>query len=169
MNKFATLVEALRFKKVTFYTVRLDEHETNLFLQFINAHADDGTSREELATIRKWIGKIGSEIGATAPYFRSEAFRGGDASALPPPAQFLETSCDLRLYCMRVNSSSVVLFGGAVKTAPTAQECNQVRPHFMLANKLTKAIHRAIQAGDIKIHPVTGRLVFDENLTLEIT
>jgi hypothetical protein len=58
-----------------------------------------------------------------------------------------------------------VLFSGAEKTADKAQDCDQVRPHFQLANRLAKAIDQAIREGEIAISPETGWLIYADDLT----
>ena len=58
-------------------------------------------------------------------------------------------------------------FNGAEKTAQTAQECDNVRPHFTLANQLTQAIDQAIKDGDIQFSE-NDDLIFEPTLTLEI-
>ena len=166
MDKFATIKIAIRFKEVTFYTVQFEGETSDLFLSFINSHVK--TFKDEISIIRSWIQKIGNQIGAQEQYFRDESFQGGDAKALPPPAKFLHLDCDLRLYCMRVNPNAVILFGGAQKTAQTAQDCKNVRPHFLLANQITKAIDHAFKNQDITIDLKTGRLIFDPDLTLKL-
>ncbi|MEM8524684.1 MAG: hypothetical protein AAGG68_08570 [Bacteroidota bacterium] len=88
-----------------------------MFLQFLNAHANE-TYEEELSIIRVWLQRIGDKIGAEEKYFRHEAFRRGDARALPPRTKFLDSDCNLRLYCMRVNRHAVILFNGAKKPLP---------------------------------------------------
>lgn len=169
MNIFATIQQAVRFKKVTYYTVVIlgdDEGEDkNLFLNFINNHCNE--YNEELSTIRFWFKKIGNEIGAKERYFRHEEFR-GEAMALPPPIQYLEFSCDLRLYCMLINENIVFLFDGAIKTENNAQDCPQVRPHFLLANRISKAIRRAIASKEIEVIQGSMELLFDKDLTLKI-
>lgn len=166
MNRFATIVEAVRFKKVVYYTITFED-EAPLFEQFINNH-NTPQYAEDLSIIRSWLKKIGDEVGATQRYFRSEGFRKGSAQALPPPARFLDISCQLRLYCMRINSEIVILFNGAEKTKQTAQECDQVRPHFLLANRLTSIIDNLIIEKEIIIDDHEGCLLFDENLKFEI-
>ncbi len=168
MNRFATLVELFRFSRVTYYSVQFfEEQDITLFQEFLESHATEEFEKE-LAILRSWIRKIGEEIGAQERYFRHEAWRGGDARALPPPARHLAGECKLRLYCMRVNERAVILFGGGFKTARTAQECPNTRPHFILANRLCRVIQRAIQERDIEIDSLTGELIFDPNLELEL-
>ncbi len=167
MHKFATITPVYRLKKVTYYSIHFEGEEDSLFARFVDEHSDEAFY-EQLSLIRSWLRKLGDEIGADERYFRHEAFRGGDARALPPPARYIDLDCPLRLYCMRMNAGAVILFGGAEKTAATAQECENVRPHFLLANRLTKAIDQALRAGDISIDPQTGELLFDDDLTLTL-
>lgn len=166
MNKFATLIEEIPFRKVSYYSVRYLDEEDSLFLNFLNEHSDE-SYEEQLSIIQFWLGKIGNEIGADRNYFRNE----DHAHALPPkakdveyPTEFINVDCNLRLYCLRLTKSSVILFGGGVKTAQKAQFCENVRPHFELANELTKIIYGLIKSREILINRKTGRLMFDQNL-----
>ncbi len=168
MNKFVKIIPAIRYKKVYYYSVQFEDEEASLFLQFVNNHLED-EYKEQMAIIRTWLKKIGNDIGADIDYFRPEGFRGGDASALPPSFKYIAVECDLRLYCMRISKSIVILFNGAKKTAQTAQECPSVRPHFLLANRIAKAIDRAIiEDRDIIIDDENGELIFGEDLMLQI-
>ena len=167
MNRFATIERAIAFKKATYYTVRMEGDGETLFLNFINSHSSE-EFMEEMAIIRAWIRKLGEEVGVREQYLRYEAYRGGDARAFPPPARYIDVDCSLRLYCMRVNDHVAFLFSGARKTAETAQECDNVRPHFLLANKISKAIYQAIKDGDIHIDEQANELYFDPDLILEV-
>lgn len=164
---FANILIAIRFKKITYYTIHIEDEETNLFLQFINNHKSHEYN-EQMAIIRAWLRKLGEEIGAQERYFRFEGFRGGDARALPPPARYINVDCDLRLYCMRLSDGIVFLFNGAAKTENNAQDCDNVRPHFILANKITQAIDQALKDGDIKINETNRRLDIREGLIIEL-
>lgn len=169
MNKFGNIVTAFRFNKVTYYTVKFEDEDDPLFQKFIKKHQGE-TYGAHLAIIRRWLTNLGNLYGADERYFRREAFRGGDARALPPPAQELnieDKNCSLRLYCMRLSERAVVLFNGGEKTAQTAQECDNVRSHFLLANKLSRVIDQAIQNGEIQIDG-HGDLKFNPSLILEL-
>jgi hypothetical protein len=76
MNTFGTIIPAIQFNKVFYYTIYLEDEEESLFLGFINNH-QSGEHTESMALIRSWLSKLGEEIGAKEPYFRFEAFRGG--------------------------------------------------------------------------------------------
>jgi len=162
MNMFANIVVAIRFKKITYYSIKFENEKDPIFIQFFNNHKG-ADHNEPISIIRSWLKKLGEEIGADTRYFRPEAA----AHALPPPARYIHVDCSLRLYCMRINERAVILFNGAEKTAQTAQECDNVRPHFTLANQLTQVIDQAIIDGDIQFSE-NDDLIFEPTLTLEI-
>lgn len=163
MNTFATILEVISFRKVTYYTIQIEGEDLDLFTDFVQRHTDD--YKEQLDVIQTWLKKVGDDIGARANEFRFEAAYGGDARALPP--RFI-SGTDLRLYCMLFDKHNVILFNGAIKTAETAQECDNVRPHFEMANRLSKAIHQAKIEGEITINETTERLEFDDDFEMMI-
>ena len=159
MNNFAEIILVQRFKKVNYYTIKLEDDEFSLFEQFIRMHTVE--NRNKLNHILAWIKVIGDKIGAKPEYFRNES-KNGSALGLPPIGAdrvptFVEyndetekeenTPNNLRLYCYRLGDNVVFLFNGDVKTAETAQECKNVKPHFELANELTNVLDKAIGKG----------------------
>ena len=160
MNNFAEIILVQRFKKVSYYSVSINE-EDSLFREFVAKHTD--TNREKLNHIMAWIKVIGEKFGAKENYFRNES-ETADTRALPPKGKnrepiYVETddtgveqnaSNNLRLYCMRISDNVVFLFSGDIKTADKAQDCKNVRPHFQLANRLTKLIDKALVDKEIK-------------------
>lgn len=160
MNNFAEIILVQRFNKVSYYSVSINE-EDSLFRQFVNKHTM--ANKEKLNHILKWINLVGNKTGAHEQYFRDES-ETADTRALPPKGKnrepaYVETDASgiehnaensLRLYCMRLNENVVFLFNGDIKTAETAQKCDNVRSHFQMANKLTALIDKAIKEGEIK-------------------
>jgi hypothetical protein len=172
MSKFATILIAHELLYVTFYTIKIkgepqsEGESLPLFHQFINDHSSE-RFKKHLDVIKNLIRGMGNEHGARRERFRNEAYGGGEAVALPSYIEYTRKKCDLRLYCMWINENAVFLFGGGEKTALTAQECDNVRSHFLLANELTKAIDKAIRNRELKIAP-NGRLIFEPNFTFEL-
>ena len=164
MNTFAKIIIVATFKKVIYYSLLKEGEQSNMFLEFVNRIATDEKLTEDLKLINVWLKKIGDKHGAKEHYFRPEKA----ASALPPPARYLEYSSKLRLYCMRVNENAVVLFSGALKTAVKAQHCPNVKPYFEEANKISNQIDAAIVDKRIKINKVTGRLIVEKDFTIEL-
>lgn len=156
MNTFAHIKPIVRYKKVAYYSVVINDNKESLFESFINCH--ENTEKEKLNHILEWIKFIGDKYGAQPHYFRPEA-ETADTSALPPKGKDRKphyTECgrtkanSLRLYCLRANNNVVFLFSGGIKTKQTAQECPNVKSHFKLANQLTKAIDEAFKNKDIE-------------------
>jgi hypothetical protein len=168
VNTFASLERVFALKKVTFYTVRLEGAQRTLWEQFLDDHEDEQFD-DDLNILRSALVRIGNETGARPQFFRFEGDRGGDASALPPPTHLLQgETTSLRLYCLRFSTSVVILFSGAVKTAPTPQECDQVRAHFQLANRICRAIQEAVRAQELNEDPL-GNLLFDDDFELDLS
>ncbi len=155
MNNFATIKHIQSFDQVAYYSVCLEQDDGgSLFELFLEKHAR--TNRDKLNHILAWIKVIG-KVGAKPFYFRNEA-ETADTQGLPPQGvdreptyvEYDEESGEatnapnnLRLYCFRANDHVVFLINGDVKTAASAQECDNVRPHFRMANRLTELIERS--------------------------
>lgn len=155
MNTFAHIKPIAEYNKVAYYSICIDDKETSLFEDFIKEQTKENSKK--LDHILNWLEQIGNNYGARTDYFRPEG-ETADTSALPPKGinrkpQYTEhrknKANTLRLYCLRANESVVFLFNGDIKTKRTAQECPNVRPHFKLANKLTKAIDEAFKDDEI--------------------
>jgi len=143
MNRFATIEEVEQFDKVTYYTIKFEDRDESEFENFLSKHQNNPTIKDEYNDLIAWITIIGNKIGAKPTYFRQE----NRANALPPPSRFVEIDYlqNLRLYCMWISESIIILFNGAIKTANTAQACPNVKPHFDLANKLVLEIEKLMR------------------------
>lgn len=155
MNTFAHIKPIARYHKVAYYSVCINENTTSSFEDFINHHSQH--NRKKLNHVLEWIKIIGDKYGAKHHLFRPEAAI-ADASALPPKGKDREpsytelgktTANNIRLYCLRANENVVFLFNGDIKTKHYAQDCPNVKDHFIVANKLTKAIDLAFVEKDI--------------------
>jgi hypothetical protein len=60
----------------------------------------------------------------------------------------------------------VILFNGAIKTEAKAQECANVKSHFLLANQLTTIIDKAFQEHDINWINEDTDIDYDDDLIL---
>jgi hypothetical protein len=143
MNRFATIEEVQRLNKVTYYTIEFEDKDESEFENFVSKYENDSTIKDEYNDLISWIAKIGNEIGAKSQYFRPEI----KAHALPPPKKITNIVYvkNLRLYCMWISESIIILFNGAIKTQNTAQACPNVKPHFDLANKLVLEIEKLMR------------------------
>lgn len=154
---------------VRYFTVLIEGEESkgNLLEQFILKHRGDDSISEEFNDLLAWIKiRMGSIDGAQTRFFRHEK----QAMALPPPSRFLEIAYEsnLRLYCLRLSDHVVILFNGGIKSdVQTAQECPVVRPHFELAQRLAKAIDKALTEKRIKLVGDGTDLLIERDFELE--
>jgi hypothetical protein len=126
VNTFALEIFDDQGRQCTFYTVRWEDaqlSETDKFFLKYENHVTLGRHVQELAVfITK---KIGDEQGAWERFFKFE----NTAQALPPSGKYkvedIYINYDnfpLRLYCLRISETLVVLFNGAEKSSRSAQE-----------------------------------------------
>lgn len=178
MNIFVTIEKAITFKKVTYYTVKIDEgdgyDELTEFEKFVNKFKTNKEVQNEYNDTLSFLRLMGDKWGAQKRYFSRNEQK---AEALPPKRKELnkyerriiaKQQHNLRLYCMRINEEVVFLFNGGVKTPGpiTAQQCKNVKNYFKMANQFAQAIDEHIIAKDITIDGL--ELEFDETLELNI-
>ncbi len=161
MNTFVSLLELdeLSGRKTRFYTVQFEQKFHPEFEDFLLRHE----GREELEELVAWLDEIAKNRGALSWLFRHE----DKAHALPPKQRLGHLAINnLRLYCLRLNDHIVVLFNGGVKTAATAQNCPNVKPYFVQANRLAGGIDENLQSGELRITDNGTRLTYPQNFEL---
>lgn len=172
MNTFAHIKPIAQYAKVSYYSVCIDDNDSSLFEEFIKKQTIE--NQNKLDHILSWLKEIGNNYGAQTYYFRPEG-ETADTSALPPKGidrkpQYTEhgkkKANTLRLYCLRANESVVFLFNGDIKTDNIAQNCPNVKPHFKLANILTKAIDEAFRDGDIAWNENCTEISYNEDFKI---
>ena len=147
---------------------------------FLIKHKEE--NYDKLHHIMTWLEEFGNTIGAKDFYFRPEV-ETADASALPPKGvdrepTYIEINSEtgeeenvannLRLYCFRASETVVFLFNGDIKTANRAQDCDNVRPHFRLANKLTELLEEKFHQKEIVWNIDYTDIEFNEDLELSL-
>jgi hypothetical protein len=162
-------IPELAFEKVHFYTVQLEGKPYSEFRDFQIRMSVQEKDRVELAEINRYIQLIGETYGAHTKHFKKE----DAAEALPPPYhQFIETGepddYGLRLYCIRLTTTVVILLNGDRKTALKVQYCNNCYPHFDKARKISRKIDEAINNDFIEVDHDAMELLIDEDFELTI-
>jgi len=139
-----------------FYTVRWVDEELSETDKFFVKYENQSTFQRPLQELAKFISKkIGDEMGALEDFFRFE----NAAQALPPSGTYKVEDIyidygnfPLRLYCLRISETLVVLFNGGEKTANTAQG-GKTSMAFRDANLFAKRIMDALISKEIYITP----------------
>ena len=160
-------IPQLQFEKVHFYSVMLEGKKISEFKDFSARMGKEDRDRIELAEINRYIERIGNVYGAQPVHFRDE----DAAEGLPPPYhQFLQSDeandFGLRLYCIRLSPSVVILLNGDRKTSLKVRDCKNCFPYFDLARGLAVKITKAILEGYIEIDEETNELLIDEDFEL---
>jgi hypothetical protein len=154
VNTFAVEIFDDTGKMCTFYTVRCEDAEISETDKFFVKYENDSTFQRPIQELAKFISKkIGDEMGALEDFFRFE----NTAQALPPSGTYKVEDIfinygnfPLRLYCLRISETLVVLFNGGEKTADSAQG-GKTSMAFQDANIFAKRILDALIRKDIYI------------------
>jgi len=154
MNTFALEIFDDQGQVCSFYTVRWEGADLSETDKFFVKYENDSTFQRPLQELAKFISnKIGDEMGALEDFFRFE----NAAQALPPSGTYKVEDLyinfgnfPLRLYCLRISETLVVLFNGGEKTADTAQG-GKTSMAFQEANIFAKRILDALINNDIYI------------------
>lgn len=142
--------------RCTFYTVRWEDADLSETDKFFLKYRKVDRLKQQLQELAKLMQvAIGNQYGALDAFFRFE----NQAQALPPPGTFrLEdltlqfSNFPLRLYCLRISETLVVLFNGGEKTAGTAQG-GKTSMAFQEANHFARRIAEALREKEIFITP----------------
>ena len=140
----------------TFYTVRWEKAKISETDKLFNKYENDSNFDRPIQELAVFLTKkIGNDKGALEDFFRFE----NTAQALPPSGKHKvgELTINygnfpLRLYCLRISDSLVVLFNGGEKTNRRAQGGNTSMV-FVEANQFAKRILEALRTNEIHITP----------------
>jgi hypothetical protein len=138
------------FRKVRFYTFQIEDENESETAKFFNKMKNIQDIEADLNRLAQWIVEIGQNHGALLELFRFEE----EAHALPPPPKGqrrvgitqIENN-DLRLYCVWISESIVILANGGIKKSATVQGTPELMPHFRLAKTLGRQINQLITEG----------------------
>lgn len=122
---------------------------------------------QDLVIMNEWLYNNIPKHGAQDKYFRHEGIK-SDTKGLPP--KFVETKNLLRLYCYKANEKVVFLFNGRCKTRTVAkaQDCPNVRPHFLLANILVEKLNKLFDEDIIKWNNDFSDIIVPTDFSFEL-
>ena len=173
MNSFELNVWNDEATLCTFYTVQwegVNDSETD---KFFSKYGNENSKFCDETTILYQLieGPIGEKYGAIDELFDRQK---NYATALPPKpkrsipeVEELGINFPLRLYCLRISDSIVILFNGGIKDAQTDQESKDISLKFSEAQSFAKRITEALSDGMILISS-DGKSLTDFNGLSEI-
>ena len=155
-------LENLSGPNTTFYSVLVDEDSETLFEKFYQENKN--TFRDELKSIVKTLDMIALENGARRSYFKENEGKLGDLVC----ALYDTPKSNLRLYCIRLGSTVIILGGGGQKdkSIRALQEDAKLTHENYLMRKLSDLLYKKIKEGEIYWEnemTLSGNLIIDTN------
>lgn len=140
----AELVQLNKDRNCTLYTIQFVTEDKSEYLRFYNRFKNDATYNEDLARIAKFVESI-ANLGALERFFRPEGKMSDRVCALPV------VKSKLRLYCLRLSDSILILGNGGVKETRTYDEDDELRGFVVSLQKFDKLIKEGVKDGTITI------------------
>ncbi len=140
----AELVQLNKDRNCTLYTIQFVTEDKSEYLRFYNRFKNDATYNEDLARIAKFVESI-ANLGALERFFRPEGKMSDRVCALPV------VKSKLRLYCLRLSDSILILGNGGVKKTRTYDEDDELRGFVVSLQKFDKLIKEGVKDGTITI------------------
>ncbi len=141
----------------TIYTLQFLSESESEFERFYSKFKEDAEYNEDLMRIVAFINKI-TENGALERYFRPEGKFNDRVCALPV------VKSKLRLYCLRLSDSILILGNGGVKHTRTYNEDDTLRGYVMTLQKFDKLLKEEERNGTIIVS--TSEIVADKTFEL---
>lgn len=140
----AELIQLNKDRNCTLYTIQFITEDKGEYLRFYNRFKDDATYNEDLARIAKFVESI-ADLGALERFFRPEGKMSDRVCALPV------TKSKLRLYCLRLSNSILILGNGGVKKTRTYDEDDELRGFVVTLQNFDKLIKQGVKDRTITI------------------
>lgn len=140
----AELIQLNQDQNCTLYTIQFVTEDAGEYLRFYNRFKDDAVYNRDLAMIAKFVESIAVR-GALERFFRPEGKMSDRVCALPI------TSSKLRLYCLRLSDSILILGNGGVKDTRTYNENDELRGYVVNLQNFDRLIKEGVNNGTITI------------------
>lgn len=126
------------------FTIIFDGENQSEFVKFINKFKDDAVRQNDLRIILNQI-DIMLVNGIAERHFRPEGKMSDDVCALPV------YKSGLRLYCLRLSDSVLIVGNGGAKDTKTYQESDDLNGYVISLQKLDALLKADIKKGIVKI------------------
>lgn len=137
--------EVEKTDKAGLFTICFEDKEETEFASFINKFKDDAERKQDLQVILRAIQRMLSASGFLERYFRPEGKMNDHVVALPIDRGHL------RLYCLRMSDSVLIVGNGGVKNTRTYNEDNDLSGYVITLQKLDAILKDSIKRGTVHI------------------
>lgn len=127
------------------FSICFEGSATTEFENFILKFKDDAYCQRDLQIILSALQRMLTTSGFLERYFRPEGKMKDRVCALPL------SSGRLRLYCLRLSDSVLIIGNGGHKTTKKYQESEELNGYVISLQKLDELIKHGISTGDITI------------------
>ncbi|MBD5261419.1 MAG: hypothetical protein HDS38_04725 [Bacteroides sp.] len=140
----AELIRLNYNRKCTIYSIQFLTEDEAEYERFYNRFKEDAVFNEDLVRITDLIDRI-ANFGAFERLFRPEGKMSDRVVALPV------IKSKLRLYCLRLSDSILILGNGGVKNTRTYDENDELRGYVVTLQNFDKLIKQGERDGTITI------------------
>ena len=140
----ATITSIVQTNSVGLFSITFEGNDYSEFRKFIEKFKDDAVRNKELNVILTQIDRI-QKNGALERYFRYEGKMSDHVMALPA------FQSGLRLYCLRMSDSVLIIGNGGVKDTRTYNEDTELSGYVINLQKLDALLREDIEKGIVVI------------------
>ena len=128
------------------FTICYESKDESEFENFINRFKDDATCKEDLHVILTAIQRMLDVSGFIERRFRPEGKMKDCVCAIPV------TTSKLRLYCLRISDSILIVGNGGRKQTKTYEESDELNGYVIKLQKLDALIKAELKQGSLTIN-----------------
>lgn len=141
----ATIQSVRQTEKAGLFTICFEGESYTEFQKFIIKGSENVTLQPDLQKILNALQRMMSAVGFLERYFRPEGKMRDRVAALPIQ------SSKLRLYCLRLSDSVLIVGNGGQKSTKTYDEDSELNGYVINLQKLDDILRMAEQKGAIRI------------------
>jgi len=156
----ATIKSVRQTEKAGLFTICFEGESYTEFQKFIIKGNENATLQPDLQKILNAIQHMMDAVGFLDRYFRPEGKMRDRVAALPIQ------SSKLRLYCLRLSDSVLIVGNGGQKDTKTYQENPELNGYVINLQKLDDILRIAEQKGTIRIEETTIEGIDDKTFEL---
>lgn len=152
--------EQLSGNKAKVYSVQIEGEDTDLFNKFLSENAEE--YENDTKDILQRIRAMANKTGAQEHFFKTHEGKPGDqvCALYDTPKQ------NLRLYCIRMGNTVIILGGGGPKSTRTLQEDPKLKKENYLLRDVSEAIKQKMISNEIRFSEdeleLIGEIINDE-------
>lgn len=140
-----TIDEVKRTEIAGLFTISFLGEDDSEFDKFIKKFKEDADKKEDLFLVLNAINRMLNASGFLERYFRPEGKFGDNVVALP-----IEKA-KIRLYCLRMSDSVLIIGNGGIKKSKTYQEDDNLNGYVITLQQLDHLLEKEIKNGRVKI------------------